>query len=338
MSSASDRASRCVFVYNVAPSVKESNLRELFQLCGKVAGLKRQWDTSKNLFGFEIEFEKVSGAQAAAALHGQDLADKAIAVDSTHSELLRRQAEEEARKQYEKQQGAAMNSYFIQTAISALTHANNPHAGTYHTAGVTNNPDALAFEANQKVLRAHLAAQQQHLGLPMVNLSAPPPEPPIQPEANGAQPDPQQDADPAPRELNGKRKGRFDEKMEYGLSKRAAEKPAAAAAEEAREKPKDDEKDAKRSKRGRSGSADGKDGDRRRRRRRDDSRGSDELDRDRRRRTDRRADKDKRHRSRTPPRRERDAKPSRPRRSSPDHRDSRRRRRSSSDDRYRRRR
>ena len=74
--------SKVIFVSNVAPSVKEANLREMFALCGRIVSFKHQWDTVHKAFGYEIEFEKASGAQVASVLNGSDLAGQPVRVDA----------------------------------------------------------------------------------------------------------------------------------------------------------------------------------------------------------------------------------------------------------------
>eukprot|EP01063_Lacrimia_lanifica_P036919 TRINITY_DN7449_c0_g2_i2.p1 TRINITY_DN7449_c0_g2~~TRINITY_DN7449_c0_g2_i2.p1 ORF type:complete len:425 (+),score=125.50 TRINITY_DN7449_c0_g2_i2:103-1377(+) len=75
-----DRKARCVFVTNVADSVKESNLREMFNFCGAIVGLKRQYIPELGTLGYEIEFEKVRAAQAATQLHGVDIVGQRLSV------------------------------------------------------------------------------------------------------------------------------------------------------------------------------------------------------------------------------------------------------------------
>eukprot|EP01064_Diplonema_japonicum_P010804 TRINITY_DN18032_c0_g4_i1.p1 TRINITY_DN18032_c0_g4~~TRINITY_DN18032_c0_g4_i1.p1 ORF type:complete len:202 (+),score=19.03 TRINITY_DN18032_c0_g4_i1:385-990(+) len=74
---------KTIFVRNVSDRVSPTNVREMFELCGKIEGFKKQWDIKACMFVYCIEFCKVASALAACALSGREVDGKDLIIEGS---------------------------------------------------------------------------------------------------------------------------------------------------------------------------------------------------------------------------------------------------------------
>eukprot|EP01064_Diplonema_japonicum_P003953 TRINITY_DN12622_c0_g1_i1.p1 TRINITY_DN12622_c0_g1~~TRINITY_DN12622_c0_g1_i1.p1 ORF type:complete len:371 (+),score=37.73 TRINITY_DN12622_c0_g1_i1:38-1150(+) len=137
----SERSIRTVFVTGVPEAVGESNLKEMFQYCGRIARMKRQWDNTKGVFGWEVEYEKGRAASLAMGLDNVELGGANLTIEGTAERI---------------KAPINLNASFMEQAMTAMVF-NKAQAGM----GAANAAELLEMSANIAACRESILSSQR---------------------------------------------------------------------------------------------------------------------------------------------------------------------------------